>query len=162
MRCLVLFVSRRSFDPLLYAKAVKGRLAAIQLFLMLKLGPGKPFVDEFFPSGFSLSEWLLSNAVVVSRQNMVPTCPAGGKPDLVLTPLWDMMNHSADRGECVESDVNAQFRGSSFEEGKSVELRCRGKEGKVWGEGEEVVMYYGDRDNDEVRAVRVAKNEPRN
>ena len=112
-------VGKLRFDPSLYAKAAKGRLAAVQLYLMLTLGPGKPFIDASFPAGLRLSDFMLSNAAVVSRQNMVPKADGGGN-ELVLTPLWDMMNHSADRAVCVESAV---VDGGDGE----VVLRCEGK-----------------------------------
>jgi hypothetical protein len=80
---------------------------------------------------------------VLSRQNMVPFHKTRSEI-LVLTPLWDMMNHSLDKSGCAESSVVCV--GDPALDGKYV-LQAQCPTGKVYEEGEEVVMHYGNRQN---------------
>ena len=71
---------------------------------------------------------------VLSRQNMVPFQKTQSEV-LVLTPLWDMMNHSLDKIGCAESSVVCI--GDPALDGKYV-LQAACPKGKTYREGEEV------------------------
>jgi len=102
-------------------------------------------LDPLFASlaaGLPLEVWMWAMGGVLSRQNMVPF---GAKQEqiIVLTPLWDMMNHSLDGGKCVDSSVVCV---GSPSDGNFM-LQCNQPKDKVYEDNEEVVMHYGDREN---------------
>ncbi|GMH60214.1 hypothetical protein TrRE_jg11985, partial [Triparma retinervis] len=106
-------------------------------------GPDLTGLRAHFSEPLPLEVWVWAMGAVLSRQNMVPFQKTQSEV-LVLTPLWDMMNHSLDKIGCAESSVVCI--GDPALDGKYV-LQAACPKGKTYREGEEVVMHYGERHN---------------
>ena len=99
-----------------YKKALAGRIIVLQNYFEITSTPSMN--EAFGETRLDLETWLWASGAVLSRQNKVPFL--GGEV-LVLTPLWDMMNHSPLKSACVQSSI----------------VVPEGPEGREDGEGEE-------------------------
>ena len=94
-----------------------------------------PFSPPHTPFSFTLPAYLWSIAVVMSRQNRLPSPSSTSFYDLALIPGWDLCNHRASVG-CI----NTSFDPVSGDSEMVVDV-VRGVEAG----GEEVCLFYGSR-----------------
>ena len=97
--------------------------------------PSLPFLTSLpTPFTFTLPSFLWSLAVVMTRQNRIPSPSSHTFYDLALIPGWDFCNHRGDIGSIL----------TSFDP-VTGESEMRGDGVRGVGVGEEVEIYYGDR-----------------